>query len=272
MEAMNLNQIPAPVKEMVLAGVTDTMERPVEEASVGRILRDHLAWILASEKFSKGQQKTAVMMAGCRTPALGTYIDYCPKCKKVVNVRYRSCNNRNCPGCQFPMQEKWIRLRKNEVIDGVPYFHIVLTVPHDLNPLIAENPRLLLGLLFRSSAQAVIDMCMDPKRLNAKPGIISVLHTWTQDLLPHYHIHMICSAAGVTTDGDFVALNSMQADENSPSGAEEENADLYQGEQAEYMTEDDNRWVNEESSASGFFLPLKALTALFRGKYMAELR
>lgn len=264
--------MPAPVIEQLLAGVTHEMETPDNNTSVGAILRDNLPWILGNEKFSQEQKKTAAMLAGCRTPAMGTYIDYCPQCKKVVGVRYCSCNNRNCPCCQYPMQLKWVQLRESEVIEGVPYFHIVLTLPHVMNPLVAANPKLLLGILFRSSSQAVIEMCMDPNRLGAKPGIISVLHTWTQDLRAHYHVHMICSAGGVNADGNFVVLKSMGI--NEPNGSSEADTDeeLYEMESSECMSENDDCQADKKKNTSGFFLPLKALTSLFRGKYMAGLR
>lgn len=277
--------IPNSVKEM-MCGLTpeSTVECETYNSSkptVGQILRDNLSWVMNNPLFSKEQKKAASMMAACKTPTLGTYVDYCPKCDKVVGIRYRSCNNRNCPGCQHPLQEKWIELRKNEVVEGTSYFHLIMTLPHELNSLVAENPKKLLSILFRCSAQAVIELCKHPKYLGAKPGIISVLHTWTQDLQCHYHVHMICSAGGVTPDGDYITLNSTL--ENHDGDDEltpflEQNVQNSLQEEEIFELQDEPDFISEQpeeyssSSVGGFFLPLKALTSLFRGKYMAELR
>lgn len=252
-------------------------EESFAEFTVGQILRDNLLWILNNTNFSEEQKKAAGMMAACKTPALGTYVDYCPHCDKVIGVRYRSCNNRNCPGCQHPLQEKWIELRKSEVVDNTPYFHLIMTLPHELNSLVAENPRLLLGILFRCSAQAVMELCADPKYLGAKPGIISVLHTWTQDLKLHYHIHMICSAGGLNPAGEYISLNSRK----SESGVDQKHLmetnksdSIRKEEHSEFQDEPEfaSTQKNSASDSAGFFLPLKAVTSLFRGKYMAELK
>ena len=273
--------IPGAVKDLLCGQVAEPVIENEDDHSskstVGIILRDHLLWILNNPSFSQEQQQAAGMMAACKTPALGTYVDYCPKCDKVMGIRYRSCNNRNCPGCQHPMQERWIELRKNEVVEGTSYFHLIMTIPHELNVLVAENPKKLLSILFRCSAQAVLELCEDPKYLGAKPGIISVLHTWTQDLQLHYHVHMICSAGGITPDGDYISLKSAaeradteRADPQELIGTEDPQAeDLWKlQDEPDFNSEKEE----ESSSGCGFFLPLKALTSLFRGKYMAELR
>lgn len=284
-------------------------EEKKNTVKIGEIFRDKLAWIKYSSYFSVEQIGAANAMALCKTPALGTYVDYCPNCKKVINIRYYSCNNRNCPNCQYPQQERWIQMRKNEVIAGVPYFHIVATLPHELNPIIEQNKEATLKLLFKASAQAVIEMCNDPKRLGAKPGIVSVLHTWTQELLPHYHVHMICSAGGLNSEGKFVALYNLynrqptneessakesrekneseekkepdceQSSSNSVSNAVTE----FRAEEAEIQEEIGKKstppagaQANSNDSAKAkdklFFLPKDALMNLFRGKYMAGLR
>ena len=266
-----VKMLPSAVREAFLDEPQDDTGPQGDKPSVGKILWDHLAWILSDDRFTKEQRKAAGLIASCRTPSMGTYIDYCPKCKKVVSIRYRSCNNRNCPGCQHPLQEKWIKLRKAEVIEGVPYFHIVLTLPHELNTLIELNASLLLGNLFRSSAQAVIQMCADPKYLGAKPGIVSVLHTWTQDLQPHYHIHMICTAAGITPDGDFISVPSIGRKYSCDIPTQDDSIEI-RDEQAERCMEADPEEPDQSDESKGFFLPLKALTNLFRGKYMANLR
>ena len=263
--------LPIAVKKALLAESLDDAKSQRDQPSVGKVLRDHLSWIRSDERFTEEQRKAAGLIASCRTSSMGTYVDYCPGCKKVVNVRYRSCNNRNCPCCQHPLQEKWIQLRKAEVIEGAPYFHIVLTLPHELNSLIELNASLLLGNLFRSSAQAVIQMCEDSKYLGAKPGIISVLHTWTQDLQLHYHIHMICTAAGITPEGDFVSVPSIGGGWPCDIPARDDSVEL-QDEQVECLGDASPERPGQSDETPGFFLPLMALTSLFRGKYMADLR
>lgn len=250
--------------------------------TVGLILRDNLPWIMSNKDFSAEQRQAAVMIAECKTPALGTYVDYCPNCDKVIAVRNRSCNNRNCPGCQYPLQEKWIQLRKNEVIEGTPYFHVILTLPHELNDLVEANSKLLLGNLLRSSSQAVIEMCEDPKRLGAKPGIISVVHTWTQDLRLHYHVHMICSGGGIDPSGKYVSLETLYpeasaaTDSINSEGTSDNDASILDlldelESSSEEATNTDDTKLKKNLSA-GFFLPFMALKAKFRGKFMAELR
>ena len=177
----------------------------------------------------------------------------CKKCAKLpkevrderttLNRIYASCNNRNCPCCQWPSQQGWIAQRENEVIPEIPYYHVILTVPHDLNPLIRLNEKLLLGKLFSCSSQAVIDLSKDRHFLGAVPGIVSVLHTWRQDLLPHYHVHMIVSGGGLNHLGQFIS-------QNDPSRNRKKKPE-YEG---------------------GFFLPMPALMKLFRGKLMAAVK
>ena len=283
--------IPNEVQE-TLQELKKAAEHPAVPAkpTVGQILRDYLPWIQESGKFSLLQQQSARLMSICKTPDLGTCVDYCPNCQKVVGVRYRSCNNRNCPGCQFPLQQKWIELRKAEVVENTPQFHIVLTMPHELNELIQANPNLLLGILFKSSAQAVIEMCEDPQRLGAKPGITSVIHTWTQDLRPHYHVHMICTAGGITPSGEYVSVPNMFPGNNETEAEKSlpltESADADTDDDIDDCIDDDidddnvaeNGPSPQDAADTGrkdgknFFIPLNALTNLFRGKYMAALK
>lgn len=276
-------------EKVAMALRTSTMQEKEKTecnpATVGSILKDNLPWILNSGIFSDEQQKAASLMAACKTPSMGTYVEYCPDCEKVVGVRYCSCNNRNCPNCQYPLQQKWIELRKSEVIPDTPYFHVILTLPHALNPLIMQNPRKILGILFRTSAAAVIEMCKDPRHLGAKPGIISVLHTWTQDLQAHYHIHMICTAGGLDESGWYKTLTGLYGEKDDSRKNEQNECvdtrtgmESFQAEDMDITAELDSVDIAQgyDSSpaekSSSFFLPVKALMKLFQGKFMAELR
>ena len=204
---------------------------------IRQIFHDYRDEIGSSLFLSDTQKSAAMMISICKTAELGFNASICPNCG--IQLHYASCNNRNCPCCQWPSQQGWILQRENEVIPGIPYYHIILTVPHDLNHLIQLNEKLLLGKLFSCSSQAVIDLCKDRRFLGAVPGIVSVLHTWKQNLLPHYHIHMIVSGGGLNALGQFIS-------QNDPSR---------------------NRKKQPEFEG-GFFLPMAALTKLFRGKMM----
>lgn len=242
--------------------LSDT-ERRLKQNPLGAILKDNLPWILLSEEFTEEQKKAAGMIAVCKTEALGGYLEYCSHCEKAVDFHYCSCNNRNCPYCQYPMQEKWIDIRKTEIIPGVPYYHIILTCPHDLNPLFEANSKLLLNLLMKSSSQAVITMCKNPKVLGAVPSILSVLHTWTSDLKPHFHSHMLVSGGGLDADGKFIRLTDLR---KAQKQARAQATALKNGESAESAND------SSDNNGTDYFLSLRALTSLFRGIFMVELR
>ena len=216
----------------------DSPQYPIRD-----IFRDHLNAILCNSAYDEQQKKAAICIAQCKTADLGFNAVICPQCR-TVRLKYRSCNNRNCPSCQYTMQQKWVMERNNEVIPDVPYYHMVLTLPHELNPLIQANPQLILGKLFSCSSAAVIEMCRNPQRLGAAPGIISVLHTWSQELLPHYHVHMIISGGGLSPFEKFISLKNVRK----------------------------RRKRRKPGQRNDYFLPLNALTKLFRGKMMAALK
>jgi hypothetical protein len=208
---------------------------------IRQIFHDHRDEIRSIPSLSDTQKSAALLISMCKTEELGFNASLCPNCG--IQLHYASCNNRNCPCCQWPSQQGWIAQRENEVIPEIPYYHVILTVPHDLNPLIRLNEKLLLGKLFSCSSQAVIDLSKDRHFLGAVPGIVSVLHTWRQDLLPHYHVHMIVSGGGLNHLGQFIS-------QNDPSRNRKKKPE-YEG---------------------GFFLPMPALMKLFRGKLMAAVK
>jgi hypothetical protein len=112
----------------------------------------------------------------CRTAALGGHLDRCPACGHEANS-YNSCRNRHCPKCQAQARQRWLDARQQELL-GVPYFHVVFTLPQELNPLCERHPELLYDLLFRASADAMLEVAADPKHLGAHIGFLSILHTW----------------------------------------------------------------------------------------------
>ncbi len=181
---------------------------------------------------SFGYQKLKAFRAlqNCRTAALGGHRDACQGCGYQPAISYNSCRNRHCPKCQAQARQRWLAAREREVLP-TNYFHVVFSVPHELNIFALENPRAFYDLLFKASAASALEMAANPKRLGAEIGMIAILHTWGQNLLLHPHIHCVIPAGGLSPDHQY--------------------------------------WVN---SRHRFFLPVKALRRLFRGKFIAGLK
>jgi hypothetical protein len=165
----------------------------------------------------------------CRTSVLGGHKDKCDHCGHL-EISYNSCRNRHCPKCQTLAKEKWIEARGEDLLP-IEYFHVVFTIPSELNLLVSMNRKVMYDLLFRSVSETIIELANDPKHLGAKIGVISILHTWGQNIMDHPHIHCIVTGGGLSSDG--------------------------------------NRWV---SCRKGFFLPVRVLSALFRGKFLDHLK
>ena len=152
------------------------------------------------EAFSASHEQIKVMnrIISCRTAALGGHVDCCPDCNYQRNA-YNSCRNRHCPKCQTMTKERWLAKRQSELLP-VTYYHLVFTLPHDLNPVILCNMRSLLNLLFSSVNQTIKQFAADPQwRLQGNPGFVAVLHTWSQTILDHFHLHCLVPG-GVLSD------------------------------------------------------------------------
>lgn len=145
------------------------------------------------------QRRAAHAIMRCKSGKLGCNRSFCPDCGHL-QTHNNSCRNRSCPNCQAVQKELWVDRRRAEVIDA-PYFHVVFTLPHELNPLIYANQKALYGLFHRCCAETLLELCADKKYLGAQPGIIQVLHTWNQEMLCHVHMHCILSGGGLTRDG-----------------------------------------------------------------------
>src|SRR5262249_2485960 len=135
----------------------------------------------------------------CRTAALGGHVDECDQCG-ARTISYNSCRNRHCPKCQSLDKERWLEKRSDELLP-VPYFHVVFTVPQELNPLALANPRWFYDLLFDSASKTLQEIAADPKHLGARIGVLAVLHTWGQTLDLHPHLHCIVPGGGLSLDG-----------------------------------------------------------------------
>jgi hypothetical protein len=180
--------------------------------------------------FDFQQLKAFRALLNCRTAALGGHLDACPQCGFQA-ISYNSCRNRHCPKCQAQARERWLAAREQELL-ATDYFHVVFTVPHELNLLAQDNPRQFYHLLFTASAATLLEIAADPKHLGAEIGVLGILHTWGQNLLAHPHIHCVIPAGG--------------------------------------LSHDHTRWVPPRYP--GFFLPVKVLSRVFRGKFITGLK
>lgn len=138
----------------------------------------------------------------CRTATLGGHAEACDSCGEV-KVHYNSCGNRHCPACQGANRERWLLERDYDLFD-VPHHHVTFTVPSELRPLFRLNEKLLYNALFRSMWRTLSSFSKDKRsRLQAQTGVISILHTWTQKLEYHPHLHCIVPGGGLTAEGKW---------------------------------------------------------------------
>ncbi len=165
----------------------------------------------------------------CRTSVLGGHKDECDTCE-AIKISYNSCRNRHCPKCQCLDKERWLESRKQEVLP-VNYFHVVFTKPSELSPLSLRNQAVSYSILFKASSETLKELSADAKHLGALPGFIGILHTWSQTLIHHPHMHYIVTGGGLSPDG--------------------------------------KRWI---SCKNDFFIHVKVLSSVFRGKYLYYLK
>jgi len=133
----------------------------------------------------------------CRTAKLGGHIEQCEQCG-FEQIAYNSCRDRHCPKCQCLVKEQWLNERKAELLP-CGYFHFVFTLPHDLNPIILCNKRITLQILFTSVSETLQAFAKDPQwRLEGQLGFIAVLHTWSQTLMDHFHLHCLIPAGALS--------------------------------------------------------------------------
>ena len=174
------------------------MSRPTLE--VADILHKHGDRFTEQNRAWLGFQQLKVLRAikRCRTAALGGHVDSCSDCGHSA-ISFNSCRNRHCPKCQAQARQRWLALREQELL-GLSYFHVVFTLPHELNRLCQRNPALLYDLLFRAVAETLLEVAADPKHLGAEIGFLAILHTWGQNLLLHPHLHCLVPAGGLSPD------------------------------------------------------------------------
>jgi hypothetical protein len=175
--------------------------RPALE--VADILRDHgPAWREANRgHVSLDQLKVMSAIERCRTAALGGHVARCENgaCGHTV-IAYNSCRNRHCPKCQASAARDWLADREAELLP-IGYFHVVYTLPAQLRDVAFQNKRVVYALLMKAAAETTAQIAADPKRLGARIGITSVLHTWGSAMTHHPHVHMIVPGGGLSADG-----------------------------------------------------------------------
>lgn len=187
---------------------------------------------LTTNVFNGWQRRTLFALSKCRTAALGGHIDKCnhTACEHL-HLSYNSCRNRHCPKCQGHKTEQWILKRAQELLP-VPYYHVVFTLPSELNILALHQPRLIYNTLFKTVWATLKGFGENPHYLGAKKGMICILHTWGQNLSLHPHLHCIVPAGGIDKQGHWKSV------------------------------------VKKDK----YLYPVKQLSKVFRAKYVSELR
>jgi hypothetical protein len=171
--------------------------RPAFE--VADVINTHWQEMLRSCQFNTWQLRTLDAIRRCRTASLGGHVDLCTNCGHT-RISYNSCRNRHCPKCQQIQRERWIHAREAELLPAT-YFHVVFTLPEALNRLCLYEPAKVYKLLFDTAWSVMKSFARDEKHLGAETGMISILHTWGQNLSLHPHIHCIVPAGGLTRAG-----------------------------------------------------------------------
>ncbi len=173
--------------------------RPKSAVEVADILRHHILDYQQTYRLCPQHYKITYDLLNCRTAYLGGHIQQCNHCGEK-RIMYNSCRNRHCPKCQSIPQQRWLEARKAELLPTI-YFHNVFTLPHDLNPLILANKKVMLNILFKSVSQTLLCFGKNPKNaLGGKLGFIAILHTWDQLLNAHFHLHCLTAGGAVSDD------------------------------------------------------------------------
>jgi hypothetical protein len=175
----------------------------VAKVGLAEVLRRHGPAYRAAHPLSVARAKVWRAIVSCRSAALGGHVEVCNACGSTRQV-YHSCRNRHCPQCQTRAKEAWLAARRREVLP-VPYFHLVFTVPHELNGLIGQSARALYEMLFAAVSATLSEFAANPRWLGGTAAFTLVLHTWKQDLGRHVHLHALVPGGALKADGEWVA-------------------------------------------------------------------
>lgn len=178
------------------------------------------------------QQKGVIrLLSACGTSLMGNHFQRCDNCGHL-EVSSNSCRNRHCPSCQQKDKLQWLNKRMEELLP-LGYYHLVFTLPHGLNPLCLANKSLLYDILFKAVSQTLTELARDTKHLGADIGLITMLHTWGQNMMEHPHLHCIMPAGGLSFDR--------------------------------------KHWIHP-SKKNDFFIHVKVLSGKFQGKFLDMLK
>ena len=172
------------------------MRPPLEVAD---IFRQHGSSFRLTHSLSPEQRRVMRAIEQCRTAALGGHVDECDSCGHQ-RISYNSCSNRHCPKCQSLAKARWLEARIADLLP-VEYFHVVFTLPEQLASLALQNDRVVYNILFATAAETLRTIAADPKHLGAEIGFLAVLHTWSQTLRHHPHLHCVVTGAGLAPVG-----------------------------------------------------------------------
>lgn len=173
------------------------MRRSIEVADVIR----HFLPSINTETIPLDHYRILDAIAKCRTAALGGHIDQCADCD-FLRISYNSCRNRHCPKCQGLNKEMWIIMQEDMLLDVV-YYHVVFTLPHELNLLCMYYPQQMYNLLFKAAWHVINTLSLDPQWIGAQTAATMVLHTWSQTMQLHPHLHCIVPNGGLTNKGHW---------------------------------------------------------------------
>ena len=176
-------------------------QNQLKQPELADIFRLHGNLYRESNTLTPEQHKVMNAIMNCRTSVLGGHVDQCNQCG-ALQCSYNSCRNRHCPKCESFKAFRWLENKEAELLP-VPYFHLVYTLPHELNTLIAYNKKILYDLLFQAAWQTLKTLGKDKKRLNGEMGMLAILHTWSQNLSQHNHLHCVVPGGALTTDGKW---------------------------------------------------------------------
>jgi hypothetical protein len=177
--------------------MTQIIKPEKNRLGVADILQKHIGDYRNEYPLWPEHRKIVSDLLNCRTAHLGGHIEHCDICG-TMRISYHSCRNRHCPKCQHMPRERWLEKRKDEILP-VSYFHVVFTLPHELNTIILNNKKVMLNILFKAASKTLL--IFGENELDGKLGFVAVLHTWDQRLKAHFHLHCLVAGGAVSKDG-----------------------------------------------------------------------
>jgi hypothetical protein len=168
------------------------------------IFQDAFPAYAQTHPLSAHVRRAARAVMQCRTAALGGHVQACPD-GHMARIWYNSCRHRSCPQCAYLQTERWLALQQARLLT-CDHYHVIFTLPHDLNPLWLANVPVMTSLLFQAVRETLCTLLADPQYLGAQPGILAALHTWSQTLGLHPHVHCLVTGGGLTPGGQWVAV------------------------------------------------------------------